>query len=236
VCLWMLNLACSPPSVSCLPQGEHPPAPPHFFTTTIFCFTLSQEAAELQNKDWTLWNSVQNNLSSFVFGGGGVFWSQLCKINCGLTVPHSTSLHFWSLCCLWFHISKPKLSLKYFMMTFIYFIHACMHAFIHLLISNPNHCPSLLMPPPTVAPSFSPPLLLWESGAHPWLSPTTCHIKSLQDWVLLLPLKPDKTAELGECIPQTNKSFSKSPCSSCLGPTWRLSYTSVTIWGWGREC
>ena len=51
-----------------------------------------------------------------------------------------------------------------------------------------------------------------HSGTEP-----PSHIKSLQDWVSPLPLRPDKTAQLGEQNPQSDNRFRDSSHSSCWG-------------------
>jgi hypothetical protein len=66
--------------------------------------------------------------------------------------------------------------------------------------------------------------------------PPPWHIKSLGVSVQLLPLKPNKAAQLGEWDPQVDDRFRDSPALVVVEPTWILSWTSATyMQGVGEE-
>jgi hypothetical protein len=79
-----------------------------------------------------------------------------------------------------------------------------------------------------------PPLLLWEGGGIPWVSLLLWHIKSLKGYAHPLPLRPDKTAQLGNGFPRQTTAL-----TPVVGePTCRLSCTSITyvLGPWSSLC
>lgn len=82
---------------------------------------------------------------------------------------------------------------------------------------NPgSSIPSQFVSPPTVPPPILPPLSS-DRVEHIPTYPPLWHMKSLEDKALLLPLKPDKIAGLGEQIPQRGKSFRDIPSAIVQG-------------------
>ena len=112
------------------------------------------------------------------------------------------------LLVLFFLIRVNNISAETFFL-FDYFI----YSFIH-----PDHSPhSLLSPLTQLLPCPPSPFPLRKEEHHPTQYQPMLAVKSLQDQVRPLPLRPDKAVQLGEQDPQAGSRVRVSPCSSCWG-------------------